>query len=66
MSHGGWTRTTLKVGEKLSIEYNPVKDGRAGGYFLKATHADGSASAAKPALPVAGPPGPTSAEAKRP
>jgi hypothetical protein len=38
----GWTRDTLKVGEKITIEYWPLKDGRAGGYFLTATHEDGT------------------------
>jgi uncharacterized protein DUF6152 len=37
----GWTKTVLTVGEKISVEYWPLKDGRNGGHFLKATHAQG-------------------------
>lgn len=38
----GWTQNSFKVGEKLTIEYNPLRDGRPGGSFVSATHADGS------------------------
>ena len=37
----GWSRTTLAVGEKISVEYWPLKDGRNGGHFVQATRADG-------------------------
>jgi len=37
----GWSKTALVAGEKISVEYWPLKDGRNGGHFLKATHADG-------------------------
>ena len=40
----GCTKSTLQVGEKISVEYWPLKDGRNGGHFLKATHADGHVS----------------------
>jgi hypothetical protein len=40
----GWSKETLKVGEKVSVEYWPLKDGRTGGHFVKATHADGRVS----------------------
>jgi Family of unknown function (DUF6152) len=29
----GWTRTTLKVGDKVTIDYNPLRDGKNGGMF---------------------------------
>jgi hypothetical protein len=29
----GWTRTTLKVGDKITIDYNPLRDGKNGGMF---------------------------------
>jgi hypothetical protein len=38
----GWTKSTFAVGEKISVEYWPLRDGRTGGHFVKATHADGS------------------------
>ena len=38
----GWTKDTFTVGEKLSIAYWPLADGRTGGHFAVATRADGS------------------------
>jgi hypothetical protein len=29
-----WTRTTLKVGDKITVTFNPLRDGRNGGMFL--------------------------------
>ena len=29
----GWTRTTLKAGDKLTVDYNPLRDGKNGGMF---------------------------------
>jgi hypothetical protein len=47
----GWSKKTFKVGEKISVAFWPLKDGRTGGHFIKATHADGRVS------PGAGGPG---------
>ena len=44
LSRDGWTKDTLKVGEKLTIQYFPLKDGRTGGSFVKAVHEDGTES----------------------
>jgi hypothetical protein len=41
LGRNGWSATTLKVGEKVSVDYWPLKDGRTGGQFIKAIHADG-------------------------
>lgn len=38
----GWSKDTFAVGEKLSIAYWPLADGRTGGHFAVATRADGS------------------------
>jgi hypothetical protein len=38
----GWSRETFAVGEKLSIAYWPLADGRTGGHFAVATRVDGS------------------------
>lgn len=38
----GWTRNTLKPGDKVSIVINPLKDGSKGGTFLRCTLADGT------------------------
>jgi len=37
----GWTKETFAVGEKLSIAYWPLADGRTGGHFAVATRVDG-------------------------
>jgi hypothetical protein len=37
----GWSKGTFQVGEKVSVEFWPLKDGRTGGHLLKATHGDG-------------------------
>lgn len=37
----GWSKAALNIGEKLTVEYWPLKDGRNGGHFLKATRAQG-------------------------
>jgi hypothetical protein len=34
LARRGWTRTTLKVGDKISINYRPMKDGSKGGMFM--------------------------------
>jgi len=39
----GWTRTSLTPGEKIVVEYWPLKDGRNGGHFTKTIYADGRA-----------------------
>jgi hypothetical protein len=41
LSRLGWSKNTFAVGEKISVDYWPLKDGRTGGHFVKATHADG-------------------------
>jgi uncharacterized protein DUF6152 len=38
----GWTKSTLKPGDKVSIVINPLKDGSKGGTFLRCTLADGT------------------------
>ena len=43
MRHG-WTKETLRVGEKLTVQYFPLRDGRTGGSFVKAIHDDGTES----------------------
>ena len=38
----GWTKNTLKAGDKVSIAIYPLKDGLKGGTFLRAKLPDGS------------------------
>jgi len=38
----GWSKNTLKPGDKVSIIINPLKDGSKGGTFLRCTLEDGT------------------------
>lgn len=42
LARRGWSKTALAAGEKLTIEYWPLRDGRKGGHLKTATRADGS------------------------
>src|SRR4051812_28943345 len=33
LTRRGWTRTTLKPGDRISVEINPLRDGQHGGGF---------------------------------
>jgi hypothetical protein len=37
----GWSKTSLKPGDKVSIVVRPMRDGSPGGMFVRATLADG-------------------------
>jgi hypothetical protein len=41
LARRGWTRETIKPGDKLSITVYPMRDGQAGGMFLSAKRPDG-------------------------
>ncbi len=47
----GWSKDSLAVGEKITVQYFPLRDGRTGGYFIKATHADGKEHLGDPFAP---------------
>jgi len=38
----GWSKATFATGEKLTITYWPLLDGRTGGHFAVATRTDGT------------------------
>jgi Family of unknown function (DUF6152) len=40
-SSGGWRANTLKPGDKVTIEFHPLKDGSRGGELVAATLPDG-------------------------
>lgn len=42
LSRKGWKRTTFKAGDKVTIVVHPLKNGEAGGSFVRAIAADGS------------------------
>ena len=37
----GWTKTTVKPGDKITVQIHPLKDGGVGGSFVSATGANG-------------------------
>jgi len=41
MSRTGWTRNTLKSGDKVTVVGNPLKDGRPNAALVRVTLADG-------------------------
>ena len=47
----GWTKDTIKSGEKVTLDYFPLKDHRLGGAFIKLTHADGTVTRNEPFAP---------------
>jgi hypothetical protein len=34
LARRGWTRTTLKAGDKITVNFRPMKDGAKGGMFM--------------------------------
>ena len=41
LEHIGWTRDSVKAGDKVTIEYLPLKDGRPGGNLIRMGRGDG-------------------------
>jgi len=41
LARRGWTRTTLKPGDEVTVRLNPLKDGSPGGMFQSTTTPDG-------------------------
>jgi hypothetical protein len=54
MSRHGWTKSILKAGDRVSIEYSPLKDGRPGGHLARLTFADGRVLGGDPMAPGGG------------
>lgn len=44
----GWTKDSLEPGEKVTVQYFPLRDGRPGGFFIQAVQVDGSELNASP------------------
>jgi hypothetical protein len=42
LSRNGWKRTSLKSGDKVTIEIYPLKSGEPGGSFIEVAKSDGS------------------------
>jgi hypothetical protein len=41
LSRRGWTRTTLKPGDRISVVFRPLRDGSKGGMFVSTKLPDG-------------------------
>jgi hypothetical protein len=42
LGRNGWTKHTLKPGDKLTFAIHPLKDGRKGGFMVSAKFPDGT------------------------
>jgi hypothetical protein len=52
LSRVGWTRKALNPGDKVSVDINPLRDGRKGGFCVAVTLADGKTTLrSRPAPP---------------
>lgn len=52
LSRVGWTRRALNPGDKVSVDINPLRDGRKGGFCVAVTLADGKTTLrSRPAPP---------------
>ena len=60
MTRRGWTKISVKPGDKIKVTYHPVRDGRPAGYMMSVMTADGKyigrppPANAPPQLPPAG------------
>src|SRR5688572_9794874 len=41
LSRLGWTKSSFAAGEKVTVEFHPLKDGRTGGHLTHVTGANG-------------------------
>jgi hypothetical protein len=42
LGRNGWTKSTLKAGDKLTFQVHPLKDGRRGGFMVAVKMPDGT------------------------
>jgi Family of unknown function (DUF6152) len=42
LSRNGWSKRTLKTGDKVLLQVHPLKDGRPGGFMVSVKLADGT------------------------
>lgn len=50
MARAGWNHGSLTAGEKVAVDYIPLRDGRPGGALLKLTRPDGRSLGGDPLL----------------
>jgi Cu/Ag efflux protein CusF len=51
LARRGWTKSTMKAGDKVSIVYRPMRDGSNGGMFLSTKLPDGTVLTGQGAQP---------------
>jgi hypothetical protein len=51
LSRNGWTRKALNAGDKISIDINPLRDGRKGGFCVSIKLDDGKVLRSRPGPP---------------
>jgi len=56
LGRNGWTKSTLKPGDKLTFQVHPLKDGRKGGFMVAVKLPDGTLLYNLPHRDDAGPP----------
>ena len=54
LARRGWTRTTLKAGDKITVSYRPLRDGSKGGMFVSTKLGDGRTLSMSGASPSPG------------
>ena len=42
LARNGWSKRTLKTGDKVTLQVHPLKDGRPGGFMVSVKLADGT------------------------
>lgn len=55
MERQGWHRDVVKAGEKVIVQFFPLRDGGKGGHFVRLVRTDGSELAGDPFAPGVGP-----------
>jgi len=55
LSRNGWSKRTLKTGDKVTLQVHPLKDGRPGGFMVSAKLPDGTVVYNLPRRPDADP-----------
>jgi len=55
LARNGWSKRTLKTGDKVTLQVHPLKDGRPGGFMVSAKLPDGTVVYNLPRRPDADP-----------
>mgnify|MGYP003332748340 FL=1 len=54
LQRSGWTKRTINVGDKVTIKYHPLRDGRGGGEFENVVLPNGETWDARGKVPAGG------------